>query len=81
MQDVLFFKSQLVLDNMEELLFIWAKANPDYKYQQGMNEILASIIVALASELIFEEDKLADNSSDESDEADDEAQISSLKLL
>jgi hypothetical protein len=46
-----------------------------------MNEILASIIVALASELIFEEDKLADNSSDESDEADDEAQISSLKLL
>ncbi len=57
MQDVPFFKSRLVLDSMEELLFVWAKANPEYKYQQGMNEILASIIVALASELIFEEDK------------------------
>jgi TBC1 domain family protein 5 len=28
MQDLPFFKSQLVLDGMEELLFIWAKANP-----------------------------------------------------
>jgi TBC1 domain family protein 5 len=32
MQDISFFKSRLILDNMEELLFVWAKANPEYKY-------------------------------------------------
>jgi hypothetical protein len=46
-----------------------------------MNEIMASILVALASELVFEEDKPAEDLSEESDEADDETQISSHKLL
>jgi len=39
---------------MEEVLFIWAKEYPQFKYQQGMNEILAVIVLALASELGFD---------------------------
>ena len=38
---------------MEELLYIWAKEHPSYKYQQGLNEILAVVMIALASELEF----------------------------
>jgi hypothetical protein len=39
---------------MEEMLFVWAKEHPQYKYQQGLNEILAIIMVCLGSELAFE---------------------------
>ncbi len=39
---------------MEDMLYIWAKEYPEYKYQQGMNEILAVIVICLASELLFE---------------------------
>ena len=41
---------------MESLLFLWAKENPEFKYQQGMNEILGIIIIALGSELYFKEE-------------------------
>src|SRR5437868_6003926 len=55
---------------MEEMLYIWAKEHPEYKYQQGLNEILAMVMVALASELLFEsKPKLTKtNSSEEEDE-------------
>ena len=35
---------------MQEVLFIWAKENPLYSYQQGMNEILAVLALALSEE-------------------------------
>lgn len=40
---------------MKQILYIWAKENNDYKYQQGMNEILATLMCALASELLFKD--------------------------
>lgn len=45
-----------------------------------MNEIFATILVALASDLIFEEEQSQEKSSEESEEAEDEA-LRSKKLL
>lgn len=37
------------------MLYIWAKENPDYKYQQGMNDILATVLVSLLSDVLLRE--------------------------
>jgi hypothetical protein len=37
------------------VLYIWARENTDYKYQQGMNDILSTIVCGLAGELLFDE--------------------------
>jgi hypothetical protein len=57
LQEQQLFKDATVQQRMEEILYIWAKEYPEFKYQQGMNEILAVIIICLVSELMFEEDK------------------------
>jgi TBC1 domain family member 5 len=54
MQEMEFFRSKEVQLQMEDLLYLWAKEYPDFKYQQGMNEILAVILICLASELVFD---------------------------
>ena len=51
MQEISIFKMPSVIVKMEELLYIWAKEHPEFKYQQGMNEILAVVVICLASEL------------------------------
>lgn len=56
---------------MEEVLYIWAKEYSDFKYQQGMNEILAVILICLVSELIFNQDSRRE-SSDEEEQTTDE---------
>jgi hypothetical protein len=50
---------------MLDLLYIWARENLDYKYQQGMNEILAAIMSCTFSEIYCKEDL---DDSDEEDE-------------
>ena len=50
------FADPTVQSNLKTILFIWAKHNMDYKYQQGMNEILAITFLCLVSELVFEGD-------------------------
>lgn len=32
---------------------MWAQENSDYKYQQGMNDIVATIMCCLCNELLF----------------------------
>ena len=54
---------------MEEILFLWAKEHAEFKYQQGMNEILGIIMVCLASELVIK-NKNNDPESIDSDEED-----------
>ena len=83
MQEVALFKDKTVQRAMEEILYIWAKEYPDFKYQQGMNEILAVIVICLTSELIFEEEsKEKQGSSDGEDEEQniDEAYLAYLAL-
>jgi len=50
-QEMIFFKDAQIRDEMSQMLYIWAKEHPHYKYQQGLNEILAMVMVCLASEL------------------------------
>ena len=51
MQELEFFNDETIRDAMCDLLYIWACENPEYLYQQGMNDILAVVMVCLASEL------------------------------
>ncbi|CAG9322416.1 unnamed protein product [Blepharisma stoltei] len=45
-----FFRLEFVKKMMIEVLFIWAKAHPNISYRQGMNEILAFIVVVVYGE-------------------------------
>lgn len=81
MQEYSLFKNQEILGHMEEILYIWAKENPDFKYQQGMNEILAVVLVCLISELT-DKDFLEELNIDmNSDEDTDEATVDACKLF
>lgn len=51
MQELALFNDESIKDAMCDLLYIWARENPEYLYQQGMNDILAVVMVCLASEL------------------------------
>ena len=53
MQEFALFQNHRVQICLKQVLYIWAMENPEYQYQQGMNEILAVIMVALSAELIF----------------------------
>ena len=35
---------------MTQLLFLWGRENPDYAYKQGMNEILAMVVIVFDTE-------------------------------
>ena len=49
MQEYDFFQNEeLVKASMCDLLYIWARENPDYLYQQGMNDVLAVFMISLA---------------------------------
>lgn len=50
LQETEFFRDPYVRDQMCELLYVWARENPEYQYQQGMNDILSILMVVLASE-------------------------------
>ena len=49
MQEYDFFQNEeLVKAPMCDILYIWARENPDYLYQQGMNDVLAVFMISLA---------------------------------
>ena len=50
MQEIDFFREPATKERIEEILYIWAREHPEFKYQQGMNEILAVVIAAVFSE-------------------------------
>jgi hypothetical protein len=56
---------------MEEILYIWAKEYPEFRYQQGMNEILAIIVICVTSELFNENTVIPGLESDEDHSSDD----------
>jgi len=37
---------------MSDVLFVWCKMNADISYQQGMNEVLASIVYVYFKEAV-----------------------------
>lgn len=59
------FRNKEVLDHLASVLFIWAKENPMYKYQQGMNELLGNIVVMLHNEYFEDFQKYESDMLDE----------------
>lgn len=42
-----FFRQSHVQESMTDLLFVWAKLNPEIDYRQGLHELLAPLLYAL----------------------------------
>lgn len=51
-QDVEFYALDETKQRMSDLLYLWAKDNPQFGYRQGMNEILAILVHAVFSEIV-----------------------------
>ena len=49
------FQNVGVSQALQQILYIWAKENPEYKYQQGLNDILAIIVVCVLSDTLIRE--------------------------
>jgi TBC1 domain family protein 5 len=50
LQDLEIFTDYEVKENLKNILYLWAKDNNEFSYRQGMNEILAIIVIAFLSE-------------------------------
>ena len=44
------FTNSLVKPQLEDLLYLWARDNYEFGYRQGMNEVLAILVVAFFQE-------------------------------
>lgn len=52
MPDNYYFRQPSTQDMLLDILFVWAKLNPDVKYRQGMHEVLAPIVWAMERDAI-----------------------------
>ena len=50
LQEFQYFNKVETKDLLTQLLFLWGRENPDYGYKQGMNEILAMIVIVFDTE-------------------------------
>lgn len=48
-----FFQDKAIAKLLNLLLFVWCRRNPDVSYKQGMNELLASVVVCYFKEAEF----------------------------
>lgn len=48
-----FFQEKTISKLLNTVLFVWCRRNPDVSYKQGMNELLASVIVCYFKETEF----------------------------
>ena len=52
LQEFDYFHKVEVKDLLTQLLFLWGRENPDYGYKQGMNEILAMVVIVFETERV-----------------------------
>ena len=52
LQEFPYFRTLAVKDLLTQILFLWGRENPDYTYKQGMNEILAMILIVFDTERV-----------------------------
>ena len=50
--DLEFFQSEQTQRQMLHILFVWSKLNANTSYRQGMNELLAPLLLLVAAEAI-----------------------------
>lgn len=50
LQEFAYFRTVATKDLLTQLLFLWGRENPDYSYKQGMNEILAIVVIVFDTE-------------------------------
>jgi hypothetical protein len=51
-QEFDYFQKQITKDMLIAMLFLWGKTYPEYGYRQGMNEILAIVLLVFDTERI-----------------------------
>ena len=51
-QEYDYFRSDKTKDLLQQLLFLWGRENPEYAYKQGMNEILAILLIVFDTERV-----------------------------
>ena len=61
MQDNDFFTKDEVKDELSNILYLWSKDNVEFGYRQGMNEVLAILVMAFFSETIADDDEAEAN--------------------
>ena len=56
LQEFDYFHRVEIKDALTQMLYLWGRENPDYGYKQGMNEILALVLI------VFDTERLAQQS-------------------
>jgi hypothetical protein len=51
-QEFDYFQKQTTKDMLIAMLFLWGKTYPEYGYKQGMNEVLAIVLLVFDTERI-----------------------------
>lgn len=64
-QEFDYFQKQTTKDMLIAMLFLWGKTYPEYGYKQGMNEILAIVLLVFDTEriqsaVVIDWDKMSD---------------------
>lgn len=52
MQEQEFFTDEQMKEQLSNLLYLWGKDNVEFGYRQGMNEVLAILVIALCVEVV-----------------------------
>ena len=67
LQEIEFFTRPDVKEKLSDILYLWARDNLEYGYRQGMNEVLAMIVLAIFQETIKQNDPALDSLTKDSD--------------
>lgn len=64
-QEFDYFQKQTTKEMLIAMLFLWGKTYPEYGYKQGMNEILAIVLLVfdterISSAVVMDWDKMSD---------------------
>jgi len=53
-----FFQDKKTQKMMLNILFVWAKRNPEYSYRQGMNELLSPLLLSVHEDATYSDKKM-----------------------
>lgn len=65
LQEFDIFTKPEIKENLSNILYLWAKDNNEFSYRQGMNEILAILVLAFFSEYRLSNVQIEKHSEDQ----------------